>query len=293
VSNKDKKAAELLLLAQRAADPNYKPPSGLKRTFSRPKPTDPPVFDYNEVNRGLDAAVISEASVGVVKALLLLGGNVNIIRQVPVSLVKKFSNKGQVGERSNLMRKAATYCLLGLVEFLAGEADQQSLDEALVAALHRADLRIVKLLLEFGQNLETYHNEFQSIVQSKAEDMVEMLVVAPKPPCKSYHDVALDIAVNIKSQRILSVLAFTKADADCQNAKALQYAVAVNNRAFALTILLSCQPPSVRSLDIAIPQTYSKIARGESEETVTELLEILLCGGGVGPYTDEILLKTV
>jgi hypothetical protein len=103
VSNKDKKAAELLLLAQRAADPNYKPPSGLKRTFSRPKPTDPPVFDYNEVNRGLDAAVISEASVGVVKALLLLGGNVNIIRQVPVSLVKKFSKRVRLAS-------AATSC---------------------------------------------------------------------------------------------------------------------------------------------------------------------------------------
>ena len=286
VTKEDEERAYSLLTHRRETDPQYKAP---KRMLGLGKPKVPP-FDYKEATRALVAVVEENGSLGLVEALMNmvmnLGGDVNVSRKATENFAKKIIRKDKEEVRSGLLAKAIHQGDTAMVQLLATKADQIGLDEALPIAILKEDLEKTKILLQEGANPEEFHDEFRTVVKKTKEDMVELLLSGSKLPCGKCRSECLVTAVETGSLRNVSVLLRQKADADFDNALALQKAIRVHRNDLAVAIVLVGKPSST-SLDAAVALVYADTTRDIEKKMA--LLEMCLCGGAQGDHVAETL----
>ena len=290
VTKEDEERAYSLLTHRRETDPHYKAP---KRMLGLGKPKVPP-FDYKEATRALVAVAEENGSLGLVEALMnmviSLGGDVNVSRKATENFAKKIIRKDKEEVRSGLLAKATHHGNTSMVQLLATKSDQVSLDEALPIAILKDDLEKTKILLQEGANPEEFHDEFMTVVKQTKEDMVELLLLGPKLPCGKCRSECLVKAVETGSLRNVSLLLLQKADADFENALALQKAIRVHRNDLAAAIVLSGKPSSA-SLDAAVALAYADTTRDLTNKTA--LIEMCLCGGAQGDNVAETLFQAI
>jgi hypothetical protein len=220
-----------------------------------------------------------------------LGADVNFERYATKNVFKKIKGDDQDDKRSDVLRKAAMSSEVGMVQLLSSKADQASLDEGLGSAIERGDLEITKVILQYGGNPEELHEQFLAKVEEVKEDLVELLMRGPKRPCLECRAKGLVTAVETGSLRNATALLLNEADADYQQATALQMAVRSGRIDLLVALTTGMKPPSPASLDKAVLIAYTEATHDMEKKFA--LIEICLSGGARGDGTAETLLKAV
>ncbi|KAK3326030.1 hypothetical protein B0H66DRAFT_616849 [Apodospora peruviana] len=107
-------------------------------------------FAYEEVNHVLGNVVDTDGPVGVVRALLALGADVNFERRPSTGFWSVITRSQQAPRRSGILVRAVIRCRPETVRILARQADQETLESALRQALSRRDLAVMKALFDHG-----------------------------------------------------------------------------------------------------------------------------------------------
>lgn len=287
--------AEQLLLDRRDHDPAYKAPLSLTRMFSiKRKVSSEPTFSYKEANRALLSIVDSNGDSGVANALLTsLGADVNVDRHRSSSAWKKVAQKNQVETRSEVLAHAATVARPDLVVLLAAHADQTSLDAAMGEAIRRADLDILRTLIDRGASPLRWHVDFLDAVSSGRNELVALLLSGQSiRPCVDCLSKSLALTVDNGCLDNLQLLVDCGADADFNSGEALS-AAARTRKAESVAILLAGPlPPSMRSLDLALSVSYGAMVE-PAESHDLEIMAGCLAAGAQGPNLDQILVAAV
>ncbi|KAK3903660.1 hypothetical protein C8A05DRAFT_32602 [Staphylotrichum tortipilum] len=281
--------ATRLLQAQRALDRDGQPLSWVRNRLSSQAGTE---FTTKEVNKVLAEVIESDGSVGVVKALLALGADVNFVRQrhSMTSWSKITQRNQQPGERSNLLLRAVIRCRPETVQELAARADQANLDAVLHDAIARGNLAVLRALLEHGASPVHLHDDFQEVVFHDQLDLLKTLLSGHHLPCLSCRSTGLRIAVENRSLDVVRLLLDHWADVNYGDAIALTRAVEVSRPDLVALLLSGAVQASSRSLDAAIGKLRNLL--GERDTTLNrELLELCLSAGASGPETMRLVTE--
>ena len=139
-------AEEALLLLQnhRLNQHDPAPPSASGRSFT-----------YEEVNHVLGQVLERDPpDVGLVRALLAMGADVNYARRGESSVWKKMVGRQRRARRAGFLQKAAARAPPEVVAALAAHADQRTLDAAVAHAGLRGDAAVARVLLDHGADPE-------------------------------------------------------------------------------------------------------------------------------------------
>jgi hypothetical protein len=285
LTDEDTQNALTRLAERRESDPEYKAPRGLSKiTKSKAKLEE---FSNKEINRAFRATVEENGPLGLVEAFLALGASVDVARRASTNMWKKVIKKDQTDVRSDVLQVATRGGSNQLVELLAGYADQQSRDEALLIAVYQRNLQKTQTLLEFDASIYEAHDIFLSAVDNGDTDLIELLLAAPKLPCRECRAKALVKAAETSCLRMVSALLFSDADTQYDDARAIKLAASHGDLAVCVAIAGSPRPPSPSNLDAAAGAGY----RGNPDHcTRLSILEICLCGGARGEQTMQILV---
>ena len=254
LTDEDTQNALTLLAERRESDPEYKAPRILSKiTKSRAKLEE---FSNKEINRAFRAIVEENGSLGLVEAFLALGASVDVARRASTNMWKKVIKKDQTDVRNDVLQVATRGGSNQLVELLAGYADQQSRDEALLIAVYQQNLQKTQTLLEFDASIYEAHDIFLSAVDNGDTDLIELLLAAPKLPCRECRAKALVKAAATSCLRIVSALLFSDADTQYDDAQAIKLAASHGDLAVCVAIAGSPRPPSPSNLDAAAGVGY-------------------------------------
>ena len=281
--------ATRLLQAQRALDRDGQPLSWVRNRLSSQAGTE---FTIREVNKVLAEVIESDGSVGVVKALLALGADVNFARQrhSMTSWSKITQRNQQPGERSNILLRAVIRCRPETVHLLAARADQANLDAVLHDAIARGNLAVLRALLEHGASPVNLHDDFQEVVFHDQLDLLKTLLSGHHLPCLACRSTGLRIAVENRSLEVVRLLLDHFADVNYGDAIALTRAVEVSRPDLVALLISGTVQASSRSLDAAIGKLRHLL--GERDTTLNrEMLELCLSAGASGPETLRLVTE--
>lgn len=279
--------ATRLLLAQRSQDRDEQPLSWLKHRLSSQAGTE---FSSRELNKVLAEVIDSDGSVGVVKALVALGADVNFVRRRHSHTWDKITNRSQPGERSNVLLRATLRCRPETVHVLAAHADQANLDSALHHAIVRGNLKILAALLEHGASPVQLHDDFQDVVYHNKLDVVRVLLSGHHLPCLACRSTGLRIAVENQSLEVVGLLLQHWADVNYGDAIALTRAVEQSRPDFVATLLSGPVRPSPRSLDAAVGKLRGPLQEQENDVN-RHILQLCLSAGAAGPETTRLITE--
>ncbi|KAK4141212.1 uncharacterized protein C8A04DRAFT_31186 [Dichotomopilus funicola] len=281
------KQATELLQAQRAVHRDGQPLSWVRNRISSQAGT---VYTAREVNKVLAEVVESNGSVGVVKALLALGADVNFARTRHSTTWNKFTQRNVPGERNNILLRAVIRCRPETVHAIAAHADQLNLDSVLHDAIVRGDLAVVAALLEHGASPVGLHDDFQEIVYHNRLDLIKLLLSGHHLPCLSCRSTGLRIAVENRSVEVVRLLLEHWADVNYGDAVALTRAVEISRPDLVALLLSGSVQASSRSLDAAIGKLRPLL--GDYDTSVNrEMLELCLASGAKGPETNKLVTE--
>lgn len=284
MENEIKRATELLQ-AKRALDRNEQPLTWLRNRLSPQTGTE---FTSRELNRALAEVVESDGSVGLVKALLALGADVNFVRRRRPHGWSKISSRKQPGERSNVLLQATLRCRPETVQVLAAHADQENLDSVLRHAIARGNLAIIATLIEHGASPVQLHDDFQEVVYHNRVDIVRVLLSGHRLPCLACRSTALRIAVENRCLEIIRLLLQHWADVNYGDAIALTRAVEISRPDFVAALISGPVRPTPRSLDAAIGR-LGPLAGEKHSHLNRKILELCLSAGANGPETTRLV----
>lgn len=278
--------ATRLLQAQRAVDRDGQPLSWVRNRLSSQAGT---TFTAREVNKVLAEVIESDGSVGVVRALLALGADVNYVRRRNSTTWTKITQRNNPGERSNFLLRAVVRCRPETVHAIAGHADQANLDSVLHHAIARGNLAVLGALLEHGASPVHLHDDFQEVVFHDKLDLLTVLLSGHHLPCLACRSTGLRIAVENRSLEVVRLLLEHWADVNYGDGIALTRAVEVSRPDLVAMLLSGPVQPSSRSLDAAVGKLRQVVV--DNDTTLNrEMLEMCLAAGATGPET--VLLVT-
>jgi hypothetical protein len=279
--------ATRLLQAQRSQDRDEQPLSWLKNRFSSQAGTE---YTSRELNRVLAEVIDSDGSVGVVKALLALGADVNFARRRHSHTWDKITLRNQPGERNDVLVRATLRCRPETIRVLAAHADQANLDCALHHAIVRGNLNILAALLEHGASPVQLHDDFQDVVYHNKLQVVKVLLSGHHLPCLACRSTGLRIAVENQSLEIIHLLLQHWADVNYGDAIALTRAVEHARPDFVAALISGPVRASPRSLDAAVGKLRG--ATGEMESDLNrDILQLCLSAGAAGPETTRLITE--
>lgn len=281
------KQATRLLQAQRALDRDEQPLSWLRNRFSSQAGGE---FTYREVNKVLAEVIESDGSVGVVKALLALGADVNFVRRRNSNTWNKLTQRNHPGERSNLLLRATLRCRPDTVDTLAACADQVNLDSVLHHAIVRGNLDVLTALLNHGASPVQLHDDFQNAVFHDKVDLIRVLLSGHHLPCLACRSTSLRLAVVNRSLPVLRLLLDHWADVNYEDAIALVKAVEICRPDIVAILLSGPVRPSPRSLNAALGRLQDFLGEKDSAVNCT-LLELCLAAGASGPETTRLITE--
>ncbi|KAK4152020.1 hypothetical protein C8A00DRAFT_35336 [Chaetomidium leptoderma] len=283
--------ATRLLQAQRAVDRDER--SWIRNRLSSQAGSE---FTSREVNKVFAEVIESDGSVGVVKALLALGADVNFVRRRHSTTWTKLAQRNQPGERSNILLRAVTGCRPETVHAMAAHADQANLDSVLHHAIARGNLAVLAALLEHGASPVHLHDDFQEVVFHDQLDLLKVLLSGHHLPCLACRSTGLRIAVENRSLDVARLLLDHWADVNYGDGVALIRAVEISRPDIVALLLSGPVQPSSRSLDAAVGKLRQLVV--DSDTTLNrEMLELCLSAGATGPETmglvTEVLIELV
>lgn len=278
------KQATRLLQAQRELHRDEQPLGWLRNRFSSQAGTE---YTYKEVNKVLAEVVESDGSVGVVRALLDLGADVNFVRRRNSNTWSKIAQRHQQGERSNILLRATVRCRPETVHLLAARADQHNLDSVLHHAIVRGDMAVLRTLLEHGASPVLLHDDFQNAVFHNKVELIRVLLSGHHLPCLACRSAGLKLAVHNRSMEVVHLLLNHWADVNYNDAGALLEAVDIARPDFVATLLSGSVTPSPRSLDAAVGKLQGLIEE-EGHVVGRAMLELCLAAGAFGPETTRL-----
>ncbi len=281
--------ATRLLQAQRAIDRDGQPLSWVRNRLSSQAGTE---FTTREVNKVLAEVIESDGSVGVVKALLALGADVNFARQrhSMTSWSKITQRNQQPGERNNILQRAVIRCRPETVQELAARADQANLDAVLHDAIARGNLAVLRALLEHGASPVNLHDDFQEVVFHDQLDLLKTLLSGHHLPCLSCRSTGLRIAVENRALEVVRLLLDHWADVNYGDAIALTRAVEISRPDLVALLISGSVQASPRSLDAAIGKLRHLLAERDSSLN-REMVELCLSAGASGPETLRLVTE--
>jgi ankyrin repeat protein len=281
------KQATRLLQAQRAADRDEQRLSWIRNRFSSQAGSE---FTAREVNKVLAEVIEADGSVGVVKALLALGADVNYVRRRHSTTWNKLTQRNDPGERSNVLLRATMRCRPETVRALAARADQANLDSVLHHAIARGNLDVLAALLEQGASPVHLHDDFQEIVYHNHVDLLKVLLSGHHLPCLACRSTGLRIAVEHRSLEVIRLLLDHWADVNYGDAVALLRAVELSRPDLVALLLSGPVQPSSRSLDAAVGKVR-QLLEMRSTASDHEILELCLSAGATGPETLRLITE--
>lgn len=281
------KQATRLLQAQRAIDRDGQPLSWVRNRLSSQAGTE---FTARELNKVLAEVIEADGSLGVVKALLALGADVNFVRRRHSTTWNKITQRNQPGERSNILLRAVIRCRPETVKELAAHADQANLDAVLHHAIARGDLAVLAALLEHGASPVNLHDDFQEVVYHDQVQLLKVLLSGHHLPCLRCRSTGLRIAVENRSMEVVRLLLDHWADVNYGDAVALTRAVEISRPDLVALLLSGSVQASSRSLDAAIGKLRHLL--GENDSTLNrQMLELCLSAGASGPETMRLVTE--
>ncbi|KAF2263206.1 hypothetical protein CC78DRAFT_581771 [Lojkania enalia] len=283
-SEEDHALARSLLVNQRRNDPAHRDPSKqLKNVFRSSKEKEKLrdinqwVFSQEEVDQALSAVIDKPTtSPGLIQAFLSLGAKVNYI-QTPEEKKNKGTKKvTAAARRSTVLQRAATLRRADSVSLLASSgADQTTLDEGLKAALSGNDNSCIQELLRHGADINKFPNSLADAVRSSDQNLVRLLLRAPKALRPEIISSCLPAAVQQKSESIISLLVGYGADPNFNEASALKMAISAHEYRLAVALVAGPIPLTTLSLQRALEHVMQMPTAHE----VHQFLQLLLsCG---------------
>lgn len=283
------KQATQLLQAQRAFDRDGQPLSWVRNRLSSQAGT---VYTAREVNKVLAEVVESDGSLGVVKALLALGADVNFVRRRHSTTWNKLTQRNMPGERNNILLRAVIRCRPETVHAIAAHADQPNLDSVLHDAITRGNLAVVAALLEHGASPVHLHDDFQEVVFHDRQDLLKVLLSGHHLPCLACRSTGLRIAVENRSVEVVRLLLEHWADVNYGDAVALTRAVEISRPDLVALLLSGPVQPSSRSLDAAVGKLRPLLAEYDTGLN-REMLELCLAAGATGSETVRLVTESL
>ncbi|KAK3941038.1 Inversin [Diplogelasinospora grovesii] len=280
--DRDSEKAKRLLLAKRSSQNDEKAFSRLQSRFF-----DKVDFTYKEVNQVLREVVEVDGPIGVVKALLALGADVNYSQRRGSNTFSKITGRQQQGQRNDVLLLATVQCRADTVYALAGHADQENLDGVLHHALLRGDVAVLKALVDHGANPAALHDDFQNAVFLNQVELVKVLLSGYRLPCSSCRSTGLGLAVKNRSLQLIRTLLKVRADINYNDAAALLQAVDISRPDLVGALISGPVRPSPRSLDAAVGRAREVMGEGASQSSL-EVIEICLAAGASGPETNRL-----
>ncbi len=250
------------------------------------------VYSYTEVNHVLGEVVDRNGTLGLVQALLALGGDVNFTRRRSIRLWDKIVRKDQQEERSALLRTATRRSRAELVHALADYADQTTLDGALHDAIQRSDLAVLRALMIHGADPGELHDDFEGLVTRSQLPIIQLLLGGPRLPCLSCRSTGLRIAVKNNAKEVLLILLKSGADVNHESGIALTTAADVSRPDFVALLISGPVPASPMSLDLAAGRAYEGM-KGHDDEKGRAIVDMCLTAGGAGPETNRMLTQGI
>ncbi|KAK4202061.1 ankyrin repeat-containing domain protein [Triangularia verruculosa] len=284
MAGSETRQATQLLQAQRAQDRDEQTFGWLRNRFSSQAGTE---FSHREINKLLTEVVESDGSVGVVKALLSLGADINFVRRRNSTTWNKIAQRHHQNERSDILLRATIKCRPETVHALAAHADQQNLDSVLHHAIARGNLAIIRTLLDHGASPVYLHDDFQGAVFRDNVDLIEVLLSGHHLPCLACRSTGLRLAVANGSVDVIRLLLNHWADVNYGEGIALIRAVEDSRPDLVAALISGPVKPSPRTLDTTVSR-----AQG-STNTVNafgyEIVGMCLAAGAAGPATTHLI----
>lgn len=171
--------------------------------------------------------------------------------------------------------------------------DYLSLDESLNIALRLSplNLEIIEIPLGQGADASSQHAVFMSAVVASNQDLVSLLISAPKVVSVQSMTDALWAAVSAGSLEMVFLLGTSDADADDGNGKCLKAAVQNNQPDIVVTLTLCKCPPTSKTLDEAMSLIFSDDSKTHTQKL--KLVEILLSSGPKGNDTASTFIHVI
>ncbi|KAK0739470.1 ankyrin repeat-containing domain protein [Apiosordaria backusii] len=284
MASSETRQATQLLQAQRALDRDEQTFGWLKNRFSSQAGTE---FSHREINKVLTEVVESDGSLGVVKALLSLGADVNFVRRRNSTTWNKIAQRHHQNERSDILLRATIKCRPETVHVLAAHADQQNLDSVLHHAIARGNLAIIRTLLDHGASPVYLHDDFQGAVFRDNVDLIEVLLSGHHLPCLACRSTGLRLAVANGSVDVIRLLLNHWADVNYGDGIALIRAVEDSRPDLVAALISGAVKPSPRTLDAAVSRAQK--VTNDLNTFGYEMVGICLAAGATGPATTHLM----
>jgi ankyrin repeat protein len=283
-SEEDHILARNLLVEQRKSNPEWKDPNKqLKRIFKsskekgKLKDVSQWEFSQDEVDQVLSAVIDKPtSSPGLVQAFISLGAKVNYIEAGSDKDKNTKLSNVSARRRSTVLQRAATLRKADSVGILASSgADQTTLDEALRAALSAKDYSCIQELLRHGADLNKYPTVLADAVRASDQNLIRLLLRAPKALRPEIVSSCLPAAVQQKSEPVVSLLIGYGGNANFNDASALCMAITAREYRIAVALASGYERLTEMSLQRALGCTLEL----STSTNLRQFLELLFCCG--------------
>ncbi|KAI8934701.1 hypothetical protein NX059_008390 [Plenodomus lindquistii] len=277
-SEDDHVQARNILLERRAKNPENK--SVLKSIFKSSKEKeraqDASLFSQDELDQALSSVIrVPTTGPGLIQAFLSLGAKVNFI-ETPDKKKKSNQPNTSLRRRSTVLQQAASQRRADSVNLLASSgADQTTLDEGLKAALTANDQACIQELLRHGADLNSFPNALANAVRSGDQNYVRLLLRAPKSLRPDIISSCLPVAVQQKSEPIVSLLVANGADPNFDSSSALNTTIGMQDYKLAVAICAGPIPLTQPTLQRLLDTTM----RLPTPQATCLFLQLLFCCG--------------
>ncbi|KAL2268976.1 hypothetical protein VTJ83DRAFT_3822 [Remersonia thermophila] len=279
--------ATRLLEAQRALERGEQPLGWIRNRLSSQAGT---TYTPREVNKVLAEVVENDGSVGLVKALLAMGADVNFRRRRSASW-SKITSRSVPEDRSDILRRAVIRCRPETVHAIAARADQVNLDSVLHDAVVRGNLAVLSALLEHGASPVSLHDDFQEVVYHNNLPLLRVLLSGHHLPCLACRSAGLRIAIENRSPDAVRLLLDHWADVNYADGIALTRAVELARPDLVALLLSGSVQPSSRSLDAAVGKLRPLLGGGSDDLITRDMLELCLAAGASGLETARLITE--
>ncbi|EWC46757.1 hypothetical protein DRE_04002 [Drechslerella stenobrocha 248] len=303
------------LMAIRRSQPDYKPPSNSGAGFLRMKPQRTPTgvdmqtinFKFRELSFLLEQEVLAPAGsepgsdldcAATVETLLAMGADANIYKRAKDTFASKLhlgKNDANIEIPSRYIQDAAERGKANVVWVLASwGAAQQNLNEAYHIAMAKADISILRVLLEHGADTNASQSKLEEFISNGRLEIVQLVLSAPKPVAKECLTRSLKSAVQVGYPEIVELLVAHGADLEYNHAEALMAAVQIGRWDILLRMVLNQSVPSTEISQTHLLTAVNTVMGGSYGPPLRfTLLEILLCAGARGNDLSRALIAAV
>lgn len=229
---------------------------------------------------------ITNATPGLVAALLEYDADVNLKRRKSSSLWKRISDKDQSDIRSNLLELATQNCSSQILLLLSPGADETSANQALPHAIMQNDLEKINILLARGANASSLCTQFAHIIETGSAEVTAKLMSRTQGACQACRDKGLIRAATLGLAEKVAILLKNGADVLFENAAALL--AAIHHGWDDVAAAMVCKGGSdipVQLLDGALGDAYGK--------GLLRTVEACLEAGAKGINTNTTLVDAV